>query len=76
LGGSTHNSVVGLNTPRIQNNIDNNAINQVIEIHEIDPVATTMPQINTQYTQHTQPLNANSQQNQNQLPEDDDGIFM
>jgi hypothetical protein len=35
VNGSTHNSVVGSNTPRVLNSIEDNNANQIIEVHEI-----------------------------------------
>jgi hypothetical protein len=61
VNGSTHNSVIGSNTPRILNNIEDNTANQAIEIHEIASVNTTQAQ--------------NTQNNQNK-EDDGDGVFM
>jgi len=43
VAGSTHNSVVGSNTPRNLGDLDTTAPNQVIEIHEIQPAAPEAP---------------------------------
>jgi len=43
VAGSTHNSVVGSNTPRNLGDLDTTAPNQVIEIHEIQLAAPEAP---------------------------------
>ena len=44
VNGSTHNSVVDSNTPRVLNNIEDNTANQIIEVHEIVSVDTAQVQ--------------------------------
>jgi hypothetical protein len=44
VNGSTHNSVIGSNTPRILNINEDNTANQVIEVHEIPNVNNIQPQ--------------------------------
>ena len=46
VNGSTHNSVIGSNTPRVLNSNEDNTANQSIEIHEIANVNTTQSQHN------------------------------
>jgi hypothetical protein len=44
VNGSTHNSVVGSNTPRVLNNIEDNNANQIIEVQEIVSINSVQPQ--------------------------------
>jgi hypothetical protein len=74
LAGSTHNSVMGAYTPRNINELDNNASNQVIEIHEID---SSIPAASFENLSSNLNLNLNSNTNINPNPNpDDDGVFM
>jgi hypothetical protein len=68
VAGSTHNSVIGSNTPRNLGDLETTASNQVIEIHEIQqpelaPPALVIPTENLQININNIPL---------QNPEDDD----
>jgi hypothetical protein len=79
LAGSTHNSVMGAYTPRNINELDNNnsnnnASNQVIEIHEIE---SSIPAASFENLPPNLNLNPNSNTNINPNPNpDDDGVFM
>jgi hypothetical protein len=44
VNGSTHNSVIGSNTPRLLNNNDDDNANQIIEVQEIINVNSVQPQ--------------------------------
>ena len=44
VNGSTHNSVIGSNTPRLLNNNDDDNANQVIEVQEIINANSVQPQ--------------------------------
>jgi hypothetical protein len=68
VAGSTHNSVIGSNTPRNLGDLEPTASTQVIEIHEIQqptlaPPALALPTENLQLNVNNIPL---------QNPEDDD----
>ena len=63
VAGSTHNSIIGSNTPRNLGDLEPTAPNQTIEIHEIQQPALVLPTENLQ-------INVNNIPSQN--PEDDD----
>ena len=78
MGGSTNNSVVGANTPRNGNinSIVENAANQFIEVHEINP-----PNQIIEVHEIDAPIEAaatpdNIVNNQGSGGADDDGVFM
>jgi hypothetical protein len=69
MAGSTHNSVIGSNTPRNLGELDTNVTNQVIEIHEIQPPAPAQSIENLQINFNNIPLH-------NPDDEDDSGALM
>jgi hypothetical protein len=73
VAGSTHNSVIGSNTPRNLGDLETTAPNQTIEIHEIQQPALAPP-VQVLPTENLQ-INMNNIPLQN-TEDDDNGSLM
>jgi hypothetical protein len=56
ISGSTHNSVIGSNTPRNLGDTETETPNQVIEVHEIETPVASQPVENLQINLNNIPL--------------------